>query len=73
MASTTPTTPETPAADEERILLWPEVHRMIPVSRVTAWNGRRKGDFPEPIKISPNRVGWRLSELRAWIESRKRA
>lgn len=72
MASTTPTAPTTPAQDEDRVVLWPEVHELIPLSRVSIWSLRRKGDFPAPIKLSPNRVGWRLSDVRAWIASRER-
>jgi prophage regulatory protein len=58
---------------EDRIVLWPELASIVPLSRVTIWQMRRRGDFPAPIQLSPNRVGWRLSEVRAWIASRKAA
>jgi prophage regulatory protein len=28
--------------------------------------------FPRQIKIGPRAVGWKLDELRAWLESRAR-
>lgn len=72
------TTPESPAPapappDPDKILLWPQVRELVPLSRVSVWHLRRNGDFPAPLRLSPNRVGWRLSEVRAWIEGRQRA
>jgi predicted DNA-binding transcriptional regulator AlpA len=32
----------------------------------------RSGRFPPPIEIGPNRIGWRHSEIEAWIASRPR-
>lgn len=64
----TPTT-----AEPDKILLWPQLRELVPLSRVSVWNLRRSGDFPAPVKLSPNRVGWRLSEVQRWIESRARA
>jgi prophage regulatory protein len=58
---------------EDRIVLWPERATLIPLSRVTLWKMRRSGDFPQPIKLSPNRIGWKLSAVRAWIASREKA
>ena len=31
------------------------------------------GDFPKPIQIGPRSIGWRLSEVRAWLASRPTA
>lgn len=68
----TDTATASPLQAEDRILLWPELSAMIPLSRVTIWNMRRRHDFPAPVKLSPNRVGWRLSDIRAWLASRER-
>jgi prophage regulatory protein len=35
-------------------------------SRTTLWRWCRQGRFPKPLKLGPNRRGWRRSELRAW-------
>lgn len=29
-------------------------------------------DFPKRVRLGPNCVGWRESEVRSWIESRER-
>ena len=43
---------------------------ILPVSRVTFYYMRKRGDFPQGIRIAPNRIAWRLSDVRAWIASR---
>jgi len=30
------------------------------------------GDFPVPVKLSPNRVAWRRAEVEEWVQSRER-
>ena len=30
----------------------------------------RRGDFPQPLKLSANRIGWRLSTLKLWLDHR---
>lgn len=30
----------------------------------------REGSFPKPREIGPRRVGWLMSEVEAWAESR---
>ncbi len=56
---------------EDRLLPWKQVKDVVGLSRSTAWRLQRIGDFPEPVRISLNRVGWWESELTAWKESRK--
>ena len=29
-----------------------------------------RGEFPEPVQISPRAVGWRKADIRAWLASR---
>lgn len=60
-----------PQNSEDRIVLWPELAGLVPLSRVTIWKMRRANDFPQPVKLSPNRVGWKLSAVREWIASRE--
>ncbi len=31
---------------------------------------RKSGDFPLPVRLGPQRIGWRQSDLDAWIASR---
>jgi predicted DNA-binding transcriptional regulator AlpA len=42
------------------------------LSRTTIWRLERRGQFPQRIRLSRNTVGWRLEEIRDWIESRPR-
>lgn len=30
----------------------------------------RRGEFPEPVRLSDRLVGWRLADVKAWIASR---
>ena len=40
--------------------------------RKTIYNWTRKGLFPEPVQIGPNKIGWYADEVTAWLESRPR-
>lgn len=55
---------------EDRLLTWDRVRPIAGISRTTAWRMAKAGDFPEPVPISPKRVGWWESELTAWKASR---
>jgi predicted DNA-binding transcriptional regulator AlpA len=67
---------ENPASIEpaDRLVTFHELKTItgIPYSRASLWRMERRGDFPQRIKLSPRRSAWRLSELRAWIDSRPR-
>jgi len=41
------------------------------LSRVTVWRLEKAGQFPPRIQLSPGRVGYRRSEVAAWLESRE--
>jgi prophage regulatory protein len=53
-----------PELKQNGIAPWTRVHlnRLI-----------KKGQFPAPISLSPNRLAWRMSDLEAWIASRPSA
>ncbi|WP_293451077.1 AlpA family phage regulatory protein [Phenylobacterium sp.] len=63
------------AADHEpprdRLLAWKQVKALTGLSRTTVWRRQRAGDFPLPLVISPGRIGWRESEVEAWVRSRR--
>ncbi len=59
-----------PPAHEDRILPWLRVRDIAGISRTTAWRLQNTGDFPRPVMLSPGRVGWRESDVRAWRASR---
>ena len=64
-----PKPPEPPP----RILSRAEVLKRLSLSTSTLWRMRRRNEFPPPIQISPNRVGWLESVVSGWIENRGRS
>ena len=59
----------------EKLLLSPkQVCEALSLSRTTLWRlTRRDPEFPKALKISGNRVGYRATEIHAWVESRPQA
>ncbi|WP_084175652.1 helix-turn-helix transcriptional regulator [Brevundimonas bacteroides] len=49
-----------------RFLSWPDVRALSGLSRTTAWRLMRRGEFPSPYRLSPNRVAYSEVELQAW-------
>jgi len=47
----------------------PPIPAIIPVSKSTWWNGVKTGFYPKPVKLSPRCTAWRVSDIRALIES----
>ncbi len=56
----------------DRMLLWPELARLIPFSRVHVGRLEAAGLFPRRYQIGSARVAWRLSEVEAWLATRHR-
>lgn len=52
------------------VLRWPEVAKIIPISRSHAHALVSQGKFPKPIKLGPRASGWLESEINAWISER---
>ncbi len=55
-----------------RVLTIREVVRRVGLSRSTLYELVRRGDFPAPLELAPNRVGWLHEEIDAWLASRPR-
>jgi prophage regulatory protein len=55
----------------ERMLSWPAVHSRTGLGRTTVFREIKAGRFPASVKISKGRVGWRESDIDAWIEARE--
>ena len=47
----------------------PPVPPLIPVKKTFWWDGVRKKRFPQPIKLAPRVTGWKVEDIRAFIES----
>lgn len=41
------------------------------LSRTTIWRLERAGDFPKRIRLSAGAVGYRVSEIQVWLDSRQ--
>lgn len=54
----------------ERLLRRREVETITGLSRSTIYRLMQKGDFPKPVRIGPGAVRWKVSDIKAWIESR---
>ena len=59
----------TRAMSDDRILRLPEVRIKTGRAAATIWKDVSDGAFPPPVRIGPRAVGWRNSELMAWVEA----
>jgi prophage regulatory protein len=55
----------------DRILRLPEVRRQIGVTTSTVYAWMSAGNFPKPLQLGPRAVGWRQSDIEAWLASRE--
>ncbi|WP_278345336.1 helix-turn-helix transcriptional regulator [Acinetobacter sp. 16] len=44
---------------------------LIGVSEKTLWEWVRKGEFPQPIKLSPTITVWRATDIAEWMQSKE--
>jgi prophage regulatory protein len=54
----------------ERIVRKPEAVKITGLSHVTLWRMERDGKFPKRIALGQKAVGWRLSDIEQWMETR---
>jgi prophage regulatory protein len=59
-------------ADGDRMVREDECRQLTGLSRATRWRQERRGTFPKRCQLSDNAVGWRLADLRAWLNERPR-
>jgi prophage regulatory protein len=53
-----------------RIVRRREVEDITGLSRSSLYRLAAAGQFPRPIQLSARAVGWRASDVAAWLESR---
>jgi prophage regulatory protein len=51
----------------------PQILRMTGLSTSTIYDMMARGDFPRPLRLGKRAVGWRESDLTAWLDSREQA
>ncbi|MBB5708321.1 helix-turn-helix transcriptional regulator [Sphingopyxis panaciterrulae] len=49
------------------------VMEMTTLSQSTIYALAKRGEFPKQVRIGPNRVVWRRSEVIAWLEQKMAA
>jgi predicted DNA-binding transcriptional regulator AlpA len=49
------------------------LRRVVGLSAITIWRMRRAGQFPQPLRLSVGRIGWRRTDLEAWLTARQQA
>tara|TARA_R110002126_G_scaffold17848_9_gene69045 strand:- start:248 stop:433 length:186 start_codon:yes stop_codon:yes gene_type:complete len=52
------------------ILRKPRVLAAIGMGNTWLYDAIAKGDFPAPVKLGARAVGWRRSDVEAWLASR---
>lgn len=55
----------------DRILRFPEVIKIVGLSRAMIYLYIQSGSFPRMIKIGKRSVGWRESVIRDWLEEKQ--
>ena len=65
------------AAKEEtsfkRTIRRQQLHQMVPLADSTIYEMEQRGEFPRRFALSPRCVVWDLSEVEAWLASRRSA
>ena len=56
--------------DTNRMLRMPDVCLRIGLSRQTVYRMIRRGQFPPGVKLTSWAVGWRATDVEAWLQSR---
>jgi Predicted transcriptional regulator len=62
-----------PSLIQIRTIRRTELHQIVPLSDTTIYEMEQRGDFPRRFHLTSRCVVWDLSEVEAWIKSRRRA
>lgn len=54
----------------KRVLRLREVCSQYGLGRSTVYRMMDRGEFPRPVQLGPNAVGWRVEDLEDWLASR---
>ena len=65
-----PQTPITAFVVTDEVWRRPKVESVTGLACSTIYLQMKNGTFPKPIKIGERAVGWRMSEVNAWLEQR---
>lgn len=56
----------------QKIMRRPEVRAVTGLSNSSIDRLESAGDFPRRVQLSSNAIGWILSEITEWLDTRKR-
>ena len=59
------------SAPIDPILRRPVVEQMTGLARSTIYARMKAGTFPSPVRLGPNSIGWRQSDIAEWLASRE--
>lgn len=57
----------------DRILRMPDLKQMVGLSRSTIYYSMEHDQFPLPVLIFTNRIGWSLSDVNAWLQHKEKS
>ena len=63
----------TASAHSDQLLRLPQVEALVGLRRSSIYDAIKRGDFPQPVKLSRRAVCWPESAIQAWIQSRIKA
>lgn len=52
------------------VLRMPTVRAAVSLSKGAIQQGVKLGTFPSPIKLGPKAIGWRMSAIKNWLDTR---
>ena len=55
----------------EEILRKPRVLAIVGLGNTSLYDAIKRGTFPAPVKLGVRAVGWRRSDVEAWLASRE--
>lgn len=56
----------------DKIHRLPSALDLTGLCRTALYNHLNEGQFPEPVRLGKRAVGWRETDLMAWVQSRQK-
>lgn len=54
---------------DELIYRMPGLTKVVGLGKTKLYEMMAAGQFPAPVELGPNSVGWRADEIKAWVEN----
>lgn len=59
------------ATEDDELIRTAEVEKITSMTRMSIYRQEKAGKFPKRIQLGPRSVGWKRSEVIAWLEQRR--